>query len=1181
MGFDITKNVKFVLAMAGEDVVKNATKGVTDGFLSADKAISMAKSALLGLAGIASVNVFKDMVMGVIDATGKLHDLSIQSGMSVAALAQFKGVGAYTQTAIEDIVGASNKLSKSLAGQNEESKGAAQAIAALGLDFNKFKALSPEQQMLDLAKAMNRFEDGSGKSAAAMMLLGKEGARMLPYLKDLAEEAARIEAALTDQEKATKAAQAAMADAFGDNLTALRKNGEGWRKDMALGLMPALYEASDALKAMMGGTGGLREQIHKLAADGTLAGWARGAMVAFSYLIDVGQGLFTVIPMIGKAIAGLVAGTSAAFGAVFEAFDKLKSGDLSGAWDALKAGVTGVRTVAAETAADISNLWGQKLLGQTFRDRMADIEGVGVAAQDVKPKLNLAEPLEKTDKAAKAAHDSMVGLVGKIGELIAQQTLQLTTGDKLTASDKLRIDVMAKLTGGQLEAALAALKVADAQADLIANAKAEEQAVAALYKVRQQEAEQAQRRADDLVGQVQRQEEENLRLGMTADAYAQLEMARLKDQQRLADLAVQQDEYLGLCNAETEAHRQTAQALGDLVAAKEQNVYLQGAQAAVAAWKSAADAIGSGITNALMDAFSTGGNFFEKLWHGIVATFRNTTLNLAVNAVQNGITSLVQGAGSAAINGYKQTGTLMGGANSVYQYGSGLFGSGATYGAGTTTMAGSAAYGGAAAEVTGAEGVGAAGGGSMAAYAGYAALIYAAVKQGEADYAKGHNRAQAEQGENALIGGNAGEFTPTAFTAWWMDKLGLNEKWTSILSGSTMVARGMSDLGLIRTQHQGSVVGVDAAGNASTLMGDSSQITANYSEGLDGALRVLASTSTGMVKDLDALFGNTGTFTAVAKFASDGHDPSIGQFALQNNGTQIGYVGNGADYARYADDAATALDAYANDVARATRDALNTLALPQWAKDQIDGAKGELDFKGLSDLVGDITRTQGALKSMGEALLPLGGAFGRVAAASSDAQFDLAALAGGIDALRSKAAGYVANYYTADEQAAITAVDLMKQMAAVGIDASVATRMSDLRTLMDTLNPNAAEDRAKMVALLNVQAEYAPVGQYLEENQMTLGELASQAPQTIAALEAIRTPTELTADATQQTAASTAVVADAAQQTATAVTEIAAATTEQTDAIETGMGRMIALLTEVAARLTAIDRALVHAEAAT
>jgi len=1160
MGFDITKKVQFVLGMSGDDAVKNATKGVTDGFLDTDKAISLAKSALVGLAGIASVNVFKDMVMGVIDATGKLHDLSIQSGMSVAALAQFKGVGAYTQTAIEDIVGASNKLSKSLAGQNEESKGAAQAIRALGLDFNAFKAMSPEQQTLAVAKAMNQFADGAGKSATAMMLYGREGAKLLPFFQDLADESDKIEAALTDQEKAAKKAQAAMADAFGDNLTALQKNGEGWKKELSLGLLPAMYEVSEVVKTMVGGTGGLREQMGKLAADGTLADWGRNAVTILSYFVDVGQAALRVVTSIVKAFIG----TGVQFGIVMEsifgqagAVEQALAGNFSGAFDRLKAGFREAGAAGREASADIENTWGAPLLGKTFRDRMDDIKGVGVAARDIRPDLDVSAPVEKTTKAIKAATDGMVGLVGKIGELIAQQALQLTTGDKLTASEKLRIEVMRKLTGAEREAALAALKVADAQDDLIANAKAEEHAVQALYKARQQEAEQAQRRADDLVGQVQRQEEENLRLGMTAESYEQLQVARLKDQKRLADLVVQQDEYLGLCNAETEAHRQTAQALADLVSAKEQNVYLQGAQAAVAAWKSAADAIGSGITSALADAFSTGGNFFEKLWRGVVATFKNTTLNLAVNAVQSGISSVVQGVGSAAINGYNQTGSLVGGANSVYRYGSGLLGGGATYGAGTTTMAGSAAYGGAAAEVVGAEGGAAAAGTSMAAYAGYAALIAAAAIQASKDYDAGYNRDRARS-TGTVIGDASARWSE--FTA----KLGLSDKWADILGGATLTARLGDALGLVRTQHQGSVVGVDASGRASTLMGDASQITANYSEGLDGALRVLASTSTSMVKDLGALFGNTGSFTAVAKFASDGRDPSIGQFALQNNGRQIGYVGNGTDYAKYADDAAAALDAYANDVAGATRDALNTLDLPEWARQTLADLGSATTFVEVQNAAQAITAFQHALTGLQADLTPLGGIFGRVAGLSSDALKELTDFAGGIEAFAAKAGAFVSTYYSQSEQAGIGARTVLDQLTGLGIDASTFTGLADMRQLVESVGISDTAGRQQLAALLDVAQSFADVGKYLEEQQLTLGELAAQAP----ALAILDAKAAEQADTQAQTVTGLATV-DASVQTTGSL--IVSAVDAMRDSLETGLASLISASAETARLLAGWD----------
>ena len=392
-----------------------------------------------------------------------------------------------------------------------------------------------------------------------------------------------------------------------------------------------------------------------------------------------------------------------------------------------------------------------------------------------------------------------------------------------------------------------------------------------------------------------------------------------------------------------------------------------------------------------------------------------------------------------------------------------------------------------------------------------------AVKQGEADYAKGHNRAQAEQGESALIGGNAGEFTPTAFTAWWMDKLGMNEKWTSILSGSTMVARGMSDLGLIRTHHAGSVVGIDGTGAASTLYGDSSTITDHYSGGIDDALRLMGGTSTSIVRDISKLFGNDGVITAIAKFAADGDTASIGQFMLQAGGQQVGYVGNGTDFAKYGTDANAAMDAFANDVAGATRDALETLDLPEWARETLAGLTDATTFADVQKAADYIASFQGAINALQRDLQPLGGIFTSIAGLSSDAMNELAGFAGGLDAFAQKAGAFVSTYYSQGEQAGIGAKAVLDQLTALGIDGSGMQSLADMRTLVEAQQINDTAGREQLAGLLDVAQSYASVGKVLEEQKLTLAELAAQAPQ-VAVLEAMRTPTEVTADATVRTA---------------------------------------------------------------
>jgi hypothetical protein len=192
-------------------------------------------------AGIGSIAGFASMIQESIEAKAKLRDLSTQTNISVEALSSLSKVGKYSNTAIEDVASASTKLSKALFTQNEDSKGAAAAIAALGLNFDKFKNLAPDQQMLEVAKALDTFQDGSEKSAAAMLLFGKNGAQLLPFLKELSERGLEV-AKVTAQ-------QAEEAKKYEDNLVALKSAADEWKKTLSNDMLPALLEFSRELVA--------------------------------------------------------------------------------------------------------------------------------------------------------------------------------------------------------------------------------------------------------------------------------------------------------------------------------------------------------------------------------------------------------------------------------------------------------------------------------------------------------------------------------------------------------------------------------------------------------------------------------------------------------------------------------------------------------------------------------------------------------------------------------------------------------------------------------------------------------------------------------------------------------------------------------------------------------------------
>ena len=363
-----------------------AKRSVGGAMAEITKMVDLAKTGLVAFAGVASVGAFAGMIKGSIEAAAGMHDLSIQTGASVASLMAFKSVGATTNTSVETVAGAMNKFAKTLSVANEESKGAAQAVKAIGLDFDSLKGKKPEEQMVAVAKALNEFEDGAGKSAVAMTLFGKSGAALLPFLKDLADDSEAVTAKMSEQEQAVKKAQAAMADDFTDNLVKIKKASEAWKKDVAMAMLPALYELSQAFRDVTTGAGGVKDGISKLSKDGSISGWTRSAIFGVTYVMDAFEGLKAVIVSVGRIIGANAAMVVEAWSAAWNVVTGLfKKGNVI---DDLKASMARQKEIIQSLGDDLDKTWGEKTFGAKLRDRMKEIQAVGVVSQEAKKAMN-------------------------------------------------------------------------------------------------------------------------------------------------------------------------------------------------------------------------------------------------------------------------------------------------------------------------------------------------------------------------------------------------------------------------------------------------------------------------------------------------------------------------------------------------------------------------------------------------------------------------------------------------------------------------------------------------------------------------------------------------------------------------------------------------------------------------
>ena len=146
----------------------------------------------------------------------ELKEMSERTGIAVESLSAFEYVASQTGTTMETLekgVRLSQKAIGTLAGQK--------ALKGFGIDLEKLKNLSPEDQFIALADYIGRIPVQADRAAAAMKIFGKGGADLLPLMNEgaggvrkLMDEAARLGLVMST-------ADANAADEFGDSMDAV------------------------------------------------------------------------------------------------------------------------------------------------------------------------------------------------------------------------------------------------------------------------------------------------------------------------------------------------------------------------------------------------------------------------------------------------------------------------------------------------------------------------------------------------------------------------------------------------------------------------------------------------------------------------------------------------------------------------------------------------------------------------------------------------------------------------------------------------------------------------------------------------------------------------------------------------------------------------------------------------
>lgn len=252
------------------------------------------KGMLAGLGVSLSVAGFAAMIKSAIDAADQLNKLSQKIGISVEALSTLRFAAQLSDVSLETLQKGIKGLSQNIAEANTGIGDGAQVFDALGISVRNADGSmkSTEAVLLQAADVFANLEDGAVKTALAVKLFGKSGMDMIPFLNQgaagitqLTAEAERLGLKLTTE-------TARSAEAFNDNLTALKASSSSLGIALARDFLPELTNITNAmreaaneagtLKALWVGLGGVGNLIF----NGTEIKRARDEVARIQELVD-------------------------------------------------------------------------------------------------------------------------------------------------------------------------------------------------------------------------------------------------------------------------------------------------------------------------------------------------------------------------------------------------------------------------------------------------------------------------------------------------------------------------------------------------------------------------------------------------------------------------------------------------------------------------------------------------------------------------------------------------------------------------------------------------------------------------------------------------------------------------------------------------------------------------------
>lgn len=194
-----------------------------------------------------SLVAIKNAAMAAIEYGDQIAKAAEKTGIAADAFSELAFAAKMQDIELSSLSTGLKKFQVSISEAGSGSKSALEKFAALGIEFERFRQLSPDRQFEVLAEQISKLKDPADRTRAAVEFFGKAGADLLPLfsqgaegIRKAREEAVKLGVAMSNEQVKK------LADAD-DAIKRLSQSWDGFARTLTIKVAPILTKILDSL----------------------------------------------------------------------------------------------------------------------------------------------------------------------------------------------------------------------------------------------------------------------------------------------------------------------------------------------------------------------------------------------------------------------------------------------------------------------------------------------------------------------------------------------------------------------------------------------------------------------------------------------------------------------------------------------------------------------------------------------------------------------------------------------------------------------------------------------------------------------------------------------------------------------------------------------------------------------